>query len=55
MGKGRSPDLYVARCNQSLISPGWDMSHPAAAQALADLGVDIIFAPTYWLATDSEP
>ncbi|GFZ47998.1 hypothetical protein JCM24511_05745 [Saitozyma sp. JCM 24511] len=33
----------------------WDMSHPAAAQALADLGVDIIFAPTYWLATDSEP
>lgn len=40
---------------QSLILPGWDMSHPAAAQALADLGVDIIFAPTYWLATDSEP
>lgn len=34
---------------------GWDMSHPSAAQELADLGVDIIFAPTYWMATDSEP
>ncbi|AAW46909.1 hypothetical protein CNBM0660 [Cryptococcus deneoformans B-3501A] len=33
----------------------WDMSHPSAAQELADLGVDIIFAPTYWMATDSEP
>lgn len=31
------------------------MSHPSAAQELADLGVDIIFAPTYWMATDSEP
>ena len=33
----------------------WDMSHPSAAQALADQHVDIVFAPTYWLATDSEP
>ncbi|WVQ77055.1 hypothetical protein IAR50_006734 [Cryptococcus sp. DSM 104548] len=33
----------------------WDMSHPAAAQDLANLGADIIFAPTYWMATDSEP
>ncbi|XAO27081.1 hypothetical protein I312_105923 [Cryptococcus bacillisporus CA1280] len=33
----------------------WDMSHPSAAQELADLGADIIFAPTYWMATDSEP
>ena len=34
---------------------GWDISHPAAAQKLADLGVDIVFVPAYWLATDSEP
>ncbi|ODN77925.1 hypothetical protein L202_05025 [Cryptococcus amylolentus CBS 6039] len=33
----------------------WDMSHPAAAQDLANLGADIIFTPTYWMATDSEP
>jgi len=34
---------------------GWDISHPAAAQTLADLGVDVVFVPTYWLSTDSEP
>ncbi|WVQ86140.1 hypothetical protein IAT38_008308 [Cryptococcus sp. DSM 104549] len=33
----------------------WDMSHPGASMELAGLGVDIVFAPTYWLATDSEP
>ncbi|ORY31263.1 carbon-nitrogen hydrolase [Naematelia encephala] len=33
----------------------WDLSHPAAAQALSDQGADIIIAPTYWLSTDSEP
>ncbi|WVN89073.1 uncharacterized protein L203_104289 [Cryptococcus depauperatus CBS 7841] len=33
----------------------WDMSHPSAAQELANLGADIIFAPTYWMSTDSEP
>lgn len=34
---------------------GWDLSHSAAAQKLADEGADIIFAPAYWLAIDSEP
>ncbi|WWC92416.1 uncharacterized protein L201_007373 [Kwoniella dendrophila CBS 6074] len=33
----------------------WDMSHPAHAQELANQGADIIFAPTFWYATDSEP
>ncbi|WWD20802.1 hypothetical protein CI109_105279 [Kwoniella shandongensis] len=33
----------------------WDISHPAAAQELASQGVDIVFAPTFWYATDSEP
>ncbi|KAL7420791.1 hypothetical protein Q5752_004744 [Cryptotrichosporon argae] len=33
----------------------WDVSHPAAAQALSDQGADIVFAPTYWLSTDSDP
>ncbi|BEI81291.1 hypothetical protein CcaverHIS002_0204510 [Cutaneotrichosporon cavernicola] len=33
----------------------WDMSHPSDAQALADQGVDLIFVPTYWTATDSHP
>lgn len=33
----------------------WDVSHPAAAQTLANQGAEIIFAPTYWTATDSEP
>jgi hypothetical protein len=31
------------------------LSHSQAAQTLADLGVDLVFAPTYWLSTDSEP
>ncbi|WWC98270.1 hypothetical protein V866_005161 [Kwoniella sp. B9012] len=33
----------------------WDMSHPSHAQELASQGADIIFAPTFWYATDSEP
>lgn len=33
----------------------WDLAHPNAAAALAKQGVDVILAPTYWLATDSEP
>ncbi|WVQ95307.1 hypothetical protein IAU59_002402 [Kwoniella sp. CBS 9459] len=33
----------------------WDMSHPAHGQDLAKQGADIIFAPTFWYATDSEP
>ena len=33
----------------------WDISHPAASQVLTDKGVEIIFAPIYWLSTDSEP
>ncbi|WRT70818.1 uncharacterized protein IL334_007817 [Kwoniella shivajii] len=33
----------------------WDMSHPSHAQELANLGADIILAPTFWYATDSEP
>ncbi|WVR08703.1 hypothetical protein IAU60_005761 [Kwoniella sp. DSM 27419] len=33
----------------------WDMSHPAHGQDLANQGADIIFAPTFWYATDSEP
>ncbi|WOO82226.1 putative nitrilase [Vanrija pseudolonga] len=33
----------------------WDVSHPLAAQKLVDQGVSIVFAPTYWTATDSEP
>ncbi|WWC72698.1 uncharacterized protein I206_106662 [Kwoniella pini CBS 10737] len=33
----------------------WDMSHPTHAQDLANQGADIIFAPTFWYATDSEP
>lgn len=31
------------------------MSHPGDAQALSDQGVDLIFVPTYWTATDSYP
>lgn len=38
-----------------LIVSGWDLSHPAAAAKLAEQGADLIFAPAYWLATDSEP
>lgn len=33
----------------------WDMSHPAAAATMADQGAEVILAPTYWTATDSEP
>lgn len=33
----------------------WDMSHPAHAQALSDQGAQLVFAPTYWTMTDSEP
>ncbi|KAJ9103244.1 hypothetical protein QFC21_002667 [Naganishia friedmannii] len=33
----------------------WDLAHPLAAQQLARQGVDLILAPTYWLATDSQP
>jgi predicted amidohydrolase len=33
----------------------WDMSHPAAAQTLVDQGAEVVLAPTYWTATDSEP
>jgi len=34
---------------------GWDLAHSGAAGALAKQGVDVILAPTYWTATDSEP
>lgn len=33
----------------------WDMAHPIAAWDLAKKGADVIIAPTYWMATDSEP
>lgn len=33
----------------------WDLSHSSAAQYLSDQGVDLVFVPAYWLATDPEP
>jgi len=48
-------DLYVYNLRDSSLRSGWDVSHPSAGQALADLGVDIVFAPTYWIGYDSSP
>ena len=33
----------------------WDLSHPGAAQTISDQHADIIYAPTYWGAQDSQP
>ena len=55
LGKG---GLLICMFQNSVtlsLMAGWDMSHPMAAQTVADLGADIVFVPTYWLATDSEP
>lgn len=47
---------YVSRViNRLADRVGWDAGHPGAAQALSDLKVDIVFAPTYWLGYDSSP
>jgi predicted amidohydrolase len=44
--------LFSLRCP---LTTGWDVSHPAAGQALTKLDVDIVFAPTYWIGYDSAP
>ncbi|CED84210.1 Carbon-nitrogen hydrolase [Phaffia rhodozyma] len=33
----------------------WDLSHPQAVQRLVEEGAVVIFVPTFWLATDSDP
>lgn len=53
MGQGRHDDLYAL--STSKLTTGWDLSHPSAAQSLSDQGVDLVFVPAYWLATDPEP
>jgi len=58
MGQVWILDLYVYYLRdgpKSSLRSGWDVSHPSAGQALADLGVDIVFAPTYWIGYDSSP
>ncbi|WVO16923.1 hypothetical protein L204_104609 [Cryptococcus depauperatus] len=47
--------VFETRWGKAGLLICWDMSHPSAAQELANLGADIIFAPTYWMSTDSEP
>lgn len=38
-----------------VVAVGWDLAHMEGTRHLAQNDVDIIFAPTYWTATDSEP
>lgn len=47
-----SPDVNL-RLTGSVA--GWDLAHMEGTRHLAQNDVDIIFAPTYWTATDSEP
>ncbi|RXK41014.1 hypothetical protein M231_01645 [Tremella mesenterica] len=54
--KGDDPhEVFNTKWGKAGLLICWDISHPDAAQMLSDLGADMIFVPTYWLSTDSEP